>query len=198
MAVQIAAFGAAFSGALALRLSERFWPDVQEGTIGVAFVLAASLGILLLADNPHGGEHLQDLLVGQILWVGTAQLAPAAALSAVALALWFGFGERLGRLGFYLLFASIVTVSVQLVGVYLVFASLIVPALASRLATGSSSLWLGYGVGAAGYGLGLMASAHWDLPAGAMIVCAMALVGVLVYALTPRSTGHRASSHPVD
>ncbi len=30
MAVQVAAFGAAFSGALALRLSERFWPDVQE------------------------------------------------------------------------------------------------------------------------------------------------------------------------
>jgi len=97
MAVQVAAFGAAFTGALALRLSERFWPDVQEGTIGVAFVLAASLGILLLAGNPHSGEHLQDLLVGQILWVGSAQLAPGAALSAVALALWFWFGERLGR-----------------------------------------------------------------------------------------------------
>ena len=114
------------------------------------------------------------------------------------LAFWFGFGERLGRLGFYLLFASVVTVSVQLVGVYLVFASLIVPALASRRATGSSSLWLGYGVGAAGYGLGLMASARWDFPAGAMIVCAMAAVGVLVYALTPLSTGRRESSHPVD
>ena len=150
MAVQVAAFGAAFTGALALRLSERFWPDVQEGTIGVAFVLAASLGILLLAGNPHSGEHLQDLLVGQILWVGSAQLAPGAALSAVALALW----------------------------------------------SGSASAWAG--VGAAGYGLGLMASARWDFPAGAMIVCAMAVVGavvgVLVYALTPRSNGQRANA----
>jgi hypothetical protein len=38
-----------------------------------------------------------------------------------------------------------------------------------------------------------MASARWDFPAGPMIVCAMAVVGVLVYALTARSTGHRAS-----
>ena len=32
------------------------------------FILAACAGILLLAGNPHGGEHLKDLLVGQILW----------------------------------------------------------------------------------------------------------------------------------
>ena len=41
-------------------------------------------------------------------------------------------GERLGRVGFYLLFAVAVTVSVQLVGLYLVFATLIVPPLATR------------------------------------------------------------------
>jgi len=29
-------------------------------------------------------------------------------------------------------------------------------------------------------------------------VCAMAVAGVLVYALTPRSTKRRASSHPVE
>ncbi len=31
-----------------------------------------------------------------------------------------------------------------------------------------------------------------------MIVCAMAVVGVLVYALTPLSNGQRANAHPVD
>ncbi len=55
-----------------------------------------------------------------------------AALTALVLALWFGLRERLGRAGFYLLFALAVTASVQLVGVYLVFTSLIVPALAVR------------------------------------------------------------------
>ena len=29
------------------------------------FVLAACGGLLLLAGNPHGGEHLKDLLVAR-------------------------------------------------------------------------------------------------------------------------------------
>ena len=37
--------------------------------------------ILLLADNPHGGEELKDLLAGQILWVSTDQLVRAAVSS---------------------------------------------------------------------------------------------------------------------
>ena len=45
---------------------------------------------------------------------------------------WFGFRARIGQAGFYVLFALVVTQSVQLVGIYLVFASLIVPALAAR------------------------------------------------------------------
>ena len=137
-AVQIAAVGAALLGGLLLTWTDKRWPEVQEATIGVLFALAASGGILLLADNPHGGEHLKDLLVGQILWVSYGQLVPVAVLTALLLGLWFGLRERLGRLGFYILFAFAVTASVQLVGVYLVFASLIVPALACRTSpTGS-------------------------------------------------------------
>ncbi len=64
--VQIAAAGAALAGALILTYTEKRWPDVQEALIGVLFVLAACAGILLLANNPHGGEHLKDLLAGQI------------------------------------------------------------------------------------------------------------------------------------
>ena len=71
MAVQVSALSAALLGALLLTWTERKWPDVQEAIIGVVFILAASAEILLLAGNPHGGEHLKDLLVGQILWVGT-------------------------------------------------------------------------------------------------------------------------------
>jgi zinc/manganese transport system permease protein len=52
------------------------------------FVLASCVGILLLAGNPHGGEHLKDLLVGQILWVNPSQLWAMAGLSALVLALW--------------------------------------------------------------------------------------------------------------
>src|SRR5215218_3340120 len=68
-AVQVAALAAALTGALLLTWTERRWPDVQEAVIGVVFVLAATGGLLLLASNVRGGEHLRDLLVGQILWV---------------------------------------------------------------------------------------------------------------------------------
>ena len=178
---QAAAVSAALLGAVLLTWTERRWPDVQEALIGVLFVLAASGGMLLVANNPHGGEHLRDLLAGQILWVSYAQLLPVAVLAAAILALWFGLRDRLGRFGFYGLFAFAVTTSVQLVGVYLVFASLIVPALACRLYPSRIRLAVGYAAGAAGYILGLGLSVLFDLPSGAMVVWTLALVGIAVY-----------------
>lgn len=172
-ATQAAAAVAALAGALLLTWSERRWPDIQEALIGLLFVTAAAAGILLLADNPHGGEHLKDLLAGQILWVGWAQLGPVAVLYAVLLAVWSLFGQRLGRIGFYAVFALTVTASVQLVGVLLVFASLIAPVLALRN-RGRSRLAASWLLGAVAYAIGLTASALFDLPAGAATVCCLA------------------------
>src|SRR4029077_20866871 len=94
VSVQIAALIAALLGALLLTWTERRWPEVQEAIIGVVFVLAATAGVLLLASNVHGSEHLRDLLVGQILWVERSRLLWAAAAYALVLGIWFGFGER--------------------------------------------------------------------------------------------------------
>ena len=183
IAVQISALAAALLGALFLTWTEKRWPEIQEAIIGTVFVLAATLGVLLLASNPHGGEYLKDLLVGQILWVRHAQLTVVAVLSAIVLAAWFGIGRnRLGRIGFYLLFGLSVTASVQMVGVYLVFSSLIVPALASRNAT-RFRLAKAYAVSGLGYLLGLIASTTFDLPTGAIIVWAMAIVGIVFSSL---------------
>jgi zinc/manganese transport system permease protein len=190
---QVAAVSAALLGALLLTWTERRWPDVQEALIGVLFVLAASGGMLLVANNPHGGEHLRDLLAGQILWVSTAQLLSVAALAAAILALWFGLRGRLGQFGFYGLFAFAVTASVQLVGVYLVFASLIVPALACRHYPSRIQLAVGYAVGAAGYILGLGLSVLFDLPSGAVVVWTLALIGIAAYSLGPGSSRSIAS-----
>ena len=85
---------------------------------------------ILVTDDSSANR---DLLAGQILWVGYAQLALPFAATAVILALWFGMQKRLSQLGFYLVFALAVTVSVQLVGVYLVFAS--------PVTTQTSPLW---------------------------------------------------------
>ena len=184
MAVQVAAVTAALLGAWLLTWTERRMPQQQEALIGVMFIVAASAGILMLAGNPHGGEHLKDLLVGQILWVGPRQLLWLAGISAVLLlALWRGWIARLGRLGFYTAFAVAVTASVQLVGVYLVFSSLIIPALATRRMAGGRRIWMAYALGAVGYALGLALSAVLDLPSGAVIVCTLAVCGVAMAAI---------------
>jgi zinc/manganese transport system permease protein len=103
-----------------------------------------------------------------------------AVLTAFVLALWFGARERLGRVGFYLLFALAVTASVQLVGVYLVFTSLIVPALGARALRPGLRLPTAYAIGVLGYLLGLVLSARFDLPSGAVVVLAMAALAPLV------------------
>jgi zinc/manganese transport system permease protein len=184
IAVQIAAVTAALLGAWLLTWTERRMPHEQEALIGVMFIVAASAGILMLAGNPHGGEHLKDLLVGQILWVGPKQLIVLGAITAVlVLALWRGWIARLGRLGFYTAFAIAVTASVQLVGVYLVFSSLIIPALATRRMRDGRRIWMAYALGAVGYALGLALSAVLDLPSGAVIVCTLAVCAIATGAL---------------
>lgn len=174
---QAAAFSAAIGAGLLLTWTESRFAIVQEALIGMLFVLAATGGILLLAGNPRGGEELKDLLVGQILWVDWHTLGPAALLSAAVLAGWLRYQRRLGHLGFYLLFALSVTVSVQLVGLFLVFASLIVPALVIRNLE-RHALLTGYAFGLAGYLVGLGVSAQLDLPTGAVIIWSLAALGI--------------------
>jgi len=188
MSVQLIAVGTAMAGAVLLAWTEKRWPQAQEALIGILFVLASSISILILSHNPHGGEYLKDLLVGQILWVQPVQLIPIALLYAVILAIWFGMGKRISGIAFYLLFAVTVTASVQLVGVYLVFASLIIPALAV-LRMVRKRLLAGYALGIAGYATGLVCSALFDLPTGAVIVCTIALLSA-VFASLPTTRLH--------
>lgn len=182
---QVAAVVAALLGAALLTWTERKRPEVQEAIIGVLFVLASTAQILLLANDPHGGEQLKDLLAGQILWVSDEQLLRTAAVTAVFLAVWFRFHERIGHAGFYVLFAVMVTLSVQLVGVYLVFTTLIVPALATYRHAANRQLPLGYGLAIASYLVGLAVSVVTDLPSSAVIVWAMAVLAVMLH-LTAR------------
>lgn len=174
--VQASAVGAALASAAFLIWTEKRLPALQEAIIGVVFVTAASAEIILFGFNPHGAEDFKDLLAGQILWVLPEQLLPLAVLSVVVLAI-YAFGDLARRrILFYAVFAVTVTASVQLIGVLLVFASLIVPALAARIARPGRPLVFGYVFGLIGYVIGLLASAGLDFPTGAAIVCALALM----------------------
>jgi zinc/manganese transport system permease protein len=178
--VQIAAVSAALIAAIGLNWTEKRWPKQQEPLIGILFILAATGGILLLAENPHGSEHLKELLVGQILWSTWDSLLPVSGLYAVLLAFWFTARDRFGPLAFYVVFAFAVTASVQIVGIYLVFASLIIPALATQHLKRRRRLFIGYAIGAVSYFLGIALSAVLDFPTGAIIVWTMAAVSLAV------------------
>jgi zinc/manganese transport system permease protein len=183
---QAAAAAAALAGALLLTWTERRRPEVQEALIGILFVLASTAQILLLANDPHGGENLKDLLAGQILWVSNAQLIRTAVVTAVFALAWFLLRQKLGRIGFYVLFALVVTSSVQLVGVYLVFTTLIVPAVATYRHAPRRQLLYGYLLALCSYVLGLAVSLVTDLPSSPVIVWAMGVLGLLVH-LTGRN-----------
>lgn len=176
--VQLIAASSALCGAALLAWIERNAAEVKEAYIGLTFVLAASLGILLMSRDVHAGEHLKGLLVGQILWVNNTQLIATAVLSAALLIVWHRLKNSLSHFVFYTLFALAITASVQLVGIYLVFASLIVPALATYQLQ-QHRMAFAFGIGIAGYVLGLLLSIWLDLPAGVAIVWAMALTGLL-------------------
>jgi zinc/manganese transport system permease protein len=106
-------------------------------------------------------------------------LVPILVLYAVLLTVWFSSQDRIGRAGFYVIFAFAITAAVQIVGVYLVFASLILPAMATRRMHGAPRLLTGYAVGAFSYLAGIVISALLDLPTGAVIVWSMAACAVI-------------------
>ena len=181
--MQIFSLIGAVVGTILLSITEKLLGEHQEAGIGILFVLAATASLLLLASNPHGGEQLQDLLVGQILWVEWQQLVPATVIGLFVLAAYFIRPSYFKTYWFYLMFAVAITQSVQLVGVYLVFATLIIPALVSIKLWKKNELLSALVLGIVAYAAGLLLSASLDLPSGAVIVWSMMMIGVLLASL---------------
>ena len=181
----------------------------QEAIIGIVYVVAAALTVLVVDRAPQGAEHIKQLLVGSLLTVTPGELARVAVLYAV-----IGVGHALVRrplveisfdpqiaaargrairwwdFAFYVTFGVVVTSSVRIAGVLLVFSYLIVPAAVGALLTNSvrGRLAMGWVLGAAVSAVGLGASFAWDLPTGAAIVASF---GVLV-AVVAAGLGVRA------
>ncbi len=187
---QLGATLLALAAALLLLRCERLTQRYQEPLIGILFVLAATAGILVLAGDPHAGEHMTELLSGQILWVSREQLITSGTLTGILLvALWV---TRQSHAMFYALFAVAITLSVQLVGVYLVFATLIIPALSTvPISHEKRRLKVAYALAIVGYGVGLSASALLDLPTGPLIVWTLAICGAITASVA--KTQHKYS-----
>jgi zinc/manganese transport system permease protein len=192
------ALAAAVLGAVVLALTRTRERHVsQEAVIGVVYAVSAAASVLLVANAPHGAEHLRAMLVGNVLTVGGADVLRVAALYAVVgVVHWFcrtpfflisTDPERAWRDGrrvrtwdflFYASFGVVVTSSVRTAGVLLVFSYLIVPALVAVTVarTTRARLLVGWTFGTVVSVVGIVASATLDLPTGATIVCAFGVL----------------------
>ena len=173
---------AAIAGSIMLYAIRKLEVRLQEAFIGTLFVLMATGIILLLSTDPHGGERLKEILVGQILWLQTSDLLQLFVVYTATLIVWIIGRRKMGEWLFYLLFAITITLSTQVVGVYLVFASLIIPSVSTLYL--KNPLVKAYAIGIAGYIVGLIVSASIDLPAGATIVWFLAIIGCLYFVFT--------------
>src|SRR5262249_19242340 len=139
----------------------------QEALIGIVYVVAAALGILLLSNNPEGNEELRRTLIGDVLLVSQKQVLRTFALYVVIGVIHYIFRKQFFAISFepqkaqaegltirgwdflfYAMFGWVVTSFVQIGGVLLVFSYLIVPAVcANFLATRLRMLMLiGWGI----------------------------------------------------
>jgi zinc/manganese transport system permease protein len=166
----------------------------QEALIGVIYVVAAAAAILLIDRAPQGAEHLKQILTGNILITGMAEVAAIAPIYlAIGAAHWLLRGRLvpsckgswLWEFVFYATFGVVVTSSVALAGVLLVFSFLIMPAAVGVLFADTlrRQLAIGWAVGTLASAVGLAVSYGGDLPTGAAMVCTfgatLALAGLI-------------------
>ena len=186
----------------------------QEAIIGIAYAVASAATILAMSKATSEGEHLKDMLVGNILAVSQEEVLTTAFLYALIAVFHYvfrrrfllisldpdraekeGVSIRLWDFLFYMSFGIVVTRSVAIAGVLLVFCYLIVPSVAAMLYSGriGPRLAIGWTMGTIVSALGVYLSLMLDLPTGATIVCTFGLVLVLMALTRPLILG-RASA----
>jgi ABC-type Mn2+/Zn2+ transport system permease subunit len=180
-----------------------FWiPDAsrrisRESLIGYAYAAAGAVAVLLVAKNPTGELHDLDLLSGNLLLVDASDLVVIAAVTAAIgvlhaalrkeflfVSLDFETATAAGLPGrfydflIYLSVGSAIATAMRLVGVLFVFGSLVIPALTGLLLARRLRQATFYALAAAAAGVvcGLLGSFWLDLPTGAAVVVAYALL----------------------
>ena len=176
----------------------------QEAIIGVVYVVSTSLAILMLSKSAEAAEHLQEMLVGNILFVSWHDIIRILILYVIIalfhivfrrqfLAVSFSLEDavknkmkiRFWDFLFYVSFGFVVTNSVRMAGVLLVFSFLVVPAVCGVMF--AERVWgrliVGWIVGVAASVLGIWLSVRFDFPTGASVVCAFGAVLVAAAAI---------------
>ncbi|MGV3740751.1 MAG: metal ABC transporter permease [Burkholderiaceae bacterium] len=171
-----AALGALLCAGVVAALARR-WPQQREALIGLIYVAGTCLAMLAARSDPHGREHLAELLAADILWAEWSKVAALAACAAVVLLLQLRFPALLRKDAvFFPCFAIVASMAVPVLGLLLVFACLIAPGL---------WIWAGWSMAAStaaaliAAATGLWISWWMDAPSGACVALALGLWGTL-------------------
>jgi len=179
----------------------------EDSIIGVFFVAAFALGIVIISQAPGYAGSLQQFLFGSITGIpdedlfvvgGTGLLILAVAFflhkEFVAITLDREMARAMGLKVFwldivlYVLVTLAVVISVQTIGNILVLALLITPAATARLLTDRLGVMMAMApaVGGVSALIGLYISWSWDLPVGGTIVLVLTAAFLLAWAFAPR------------
>jgi len=198
--------GAVMAGAIFLTLVRTLKPRIsQEAIIGIVYVVAASLAVIVADTSPRAAEHIQHTLNGSILWIswsGVLKLAAAFALLAIPLRMTrrrlatysdkpmdqesFTREWALWDFIFYVTLGLAIAVCIQTAGIFLIFTLLIIPAACGIqwFDTLSRQLWMGIVLGVLGSWMGLGLSYSLDFPTGPAIVCTFGILFIVLLALS--------------
>jgi manganese/iron transport system permease protein len=179
----------------------------EDSIIGVFFVAAFALGIVIIAQAPGYAGSLQQFLFGSITGIPDEDIYTVAITGTLLLLVVFLFHKEfvavtLDRemarstgipvfaldLVLYVMVAIAIVISIQTIGNILVLALLITPAAAARLLTDrlGTMMLLGPVIGGASALVGLYVSWSFDLPVGGMIVLVATAVFLLAWFFAPR------------
>ena len=170
----------------------------QEAFIGITYASAIAIAMLMLSKSTGEGEHLKQMLAGNVLLVTWPEIFKTATIyAAVGAFHWVfrkqffmisfdpegaakeGLKVRLWDFLFYGSFGVVITSSVAIAGVLLVFSYLIVPAVIAVMfaETIGRRIAVGWLAGAVVSLAGMILSYYGDLPTGpAVVACFAALL----------------------
>ncbi len=179
----------------------------EDSIIGVFFVAAFALGIVIISRAPGYAGSLQQFLFGSITGIPDEDVLIVAITGLVLLAVVFllhkefvlvTLDREMARaagipvfgldMALYVMVAVAVVISIQTIGNILVLALLITPAAAARLLTDRLPVMMLLApiIGSGSALIGLYLSWSIDLPVGGMIVLVATAVFLLAWLLAPR------------
>ena len=179
----------------------------EDSIIGIFFVAAFALGIVIISQAPGYAGSLQQFLFGSITGIPDSDLYVVGGTAAIVLLVVFllhkefvtvsldresarAMGLRVFWLDLvlYILVTLAVVISVQTIGNILVLALLVTPAATARLLTDRLGIMMLLApiIGGVSALVGLYISWSWDFPTGGTIVLVLTAVFLAAWLLSPR------------